>query len=67
MVREVVGNRGLMQTFLPFADFEMSARSLDTKCLGKQPVECIQVVRGLVVSSTPAPPPSPLTGGSRCH
>ena len=48
MVREVVGNRGLMQTFLPFADFEMSARSLDTKRLGKQRVECIQVVRGLV-------------------
>jgi len=48
MVREVVRNRGLMQTFLPFADFEMSARSLDTKRLGKQRVECIQVVRGLV-------------------
>ncbi|CAN5308614.1 MSMEG_6728 family protein [soil metagenome] len=37
-----------MQTFLPFADFEQSARSLDTKRLGKQRVECIQVVRGLV-------------------
>ena len=36
-----------MQTFLPFADFERSARSLDTKRLGKQRVECIQVVRGL--------------------
>ena len=37
-----------MQTFLPFADFERSARSLDLKRLGKQRVECIQVVRGLI-------------------
>jgi hypothetical protein len=36
-----------VQTFLPYADFERSARSLDTKRLGKQRVECIQVVRGL--------------------
>lgn len=36
-----------MQTFLPYADFERSARSLDLKRLGKQRVECIQVVRGL--------------------
>jgi hypothetical protein len=39
-----------MQTFLPYADFERSARSLDRKRLGKQRVECIQVVRGLTVS-----------------
>ena len=38
-----------MQTFLPYADFEQSARSLDPKRLGKQRVECIQVLRGLVV------------------
>ena len=38
-----------MQTFLPHADFEQSARALDTKRLGKQRVECIQVVRGLTV------------------
>ncbi|MGN6250802.1 MAG: MSMEG_6728 family protein [Marmoricola sp.] len=38
-----------MQTFLPYADFERSARSLDRKRLGKQRVETIQVVRGLVV------------------
>lgn len=38
-----------MQTFLPYADFERSARALDLKRLGKQRVECIQVVRGLVV------------------
>ena len=36
-----------MQTFLPFPDFERSARALDLKRLGKQRVECIQVVRGL--------------------
>ena len=36
-----------MQTFLPFASFEQSARALDLKRLGKQRVECIQVVRGL--------------------
>ncbi|MFL6108162.1 MAG: pyrimidine dimer DNA glycosylase/endonuclease V [Marmoricola sp.] len=36
-----------MQTFLPYADFEKSARALDTKRLGKQRVETIQVVRAL--------------------
>jgi Pyrimidine dimer DNA glycosylase len=35
-----------MQTFLPYADFERSARVLDLKRLGKQRVECIQVLRG---------------------
>ena len=39
-----------MQTFLPYADFERSARVLDTRRLGKQRVECIQVVRGLTRS-----------------
>jgi hypothetical protein len=38
-----------VQTFLPYADFERSARVLDAKRLGKQRVECIQVVRGLTV------------------
>lgn len=38
-----------MQTFLPWPDFEASARALDPKRLGKQRVECIQVVRGLTV------------------
>ena len=38
-----------MQTFLPYADFELSARALDTKRLGKQRVECIQVVRALTI------------------
>ena len=36
-----------MQTFLPYPDFERSARSLDPKRLGKQRVETIQVVRAL--------------------
>lgn len=36
-----------VQTFLPYADFEQSARALDTKRLGKQRVEVIQVVRAL--------------------
>lgn len=38
-----------MQTFLPYADFEASARALDQKRLGKQRVEVIQVVRALTV------------------
>jgi MoxR-like ATPase len=38
-----------MQTFLPYPDFERSARSLDVRRLGKQRVETIQVVRGLTV------------------
>jgi pyrimidine dimer DNA glycosylase len=36
-----------VQTFLPYPDFERSARVLDTKRLGKQRVETIQVVRAL--------------------
>jgi hypothetical protein len=36
-----------MQTFLPYPDFEQSARALDTKRLGKQRVEVIQIVRAL--------------------
>lgn len=38
-----------MQTFLPYADFAQAASVLDDKRLGKQRVECIQVVRGLTV------------------
>ena len=38
-----------MQTFLPYADFERSARALDPKRLGKQRVETIQIVRALTV------------------
>ena len=38
-----------VQTFLPYADFEASARALDARRLGKQRVEAIQVLRGLTV------------------
>ena len=38
-----------VQTFLPYPDFETSARALDQKRLGKQRVETIQVVRALTV------------------
>ena len=36
-----------MQTFLPFPDFEASARALDDRRLGKQRVEAMQVLRAL--------------------
>jgi hypothetical protein len=38
-----------VQTFLPYSDFEASARALDLKRLGKQRVETIQVARALTV------------------
>jgi hypothetical protein len=38
-----------VQTFLPYPDFEESLRALDVRRLGKQRVECIQVLRGLTV------------------
>ncbi|GAA1429977.1 hypothetical protein GCM10009616_13360 [Microlunatus lacustris] len=38
-----------MQTFVPYVDFEASARALDAKRLGKQRVEVIQIVRALTV------------------
>jgi hypothetical protein len=38
-----------VQTFLPYRDFEASARALDPKRLGKQRVEVIQIVRALTV------------------
>ncbi|MBV9872025.1 MAG: MSMEG_6728 family protein [Frankiaceae bacterium] len=36
-----------MQTFLPYADFVASARSLDDRRLGKQRVETLQVMRAI--------------------
>ena len=36
-----------MQTFLPFADFSLSAQSLDYRRLGKQRVECKQILLAL--------------------
>lgn len=47
---QVAGQRALVQTFLPYPDFERSARVLDTKRLGKQRVEAIQVVRAVTWS-----------------
>jgi hypothetical protein len=38
-----------VQTFVPYADFASTARVLDTKRLGKQRVEVIQIVRALTV------------------
>jgi len=40
-----------LQTFLPYSDFERSARVLDPRRLGKQRVEVIQVVRALTLPS----------------
>ncbi|WP_329411957.1 MSMEG_6728 family protein [Streptomyces sp. NBC_00704] len=37
-----------MQTFLPYPDFRASALVLDRRRLGKQRVEALQVLRGLV-------------------
>ena len=36
-----------MQTFLPYPSFTRSARTLDTKRLGKQRVEALQIYRAL--------------------
>lgn len=36
-----------MQTFLPYADFDQSARVLDNKRLGKQRVEAYQILKAL--------------------
>jgi hypothetical protein len=36
-----------MQTFLPYPDFSQSARVLDSKRLGKQRVECLQILETL--------------------
>jgi hypothetical protein len=38
-----------MQTFLPYPDFRASAEVLDTKRLGKQRVETLQVMRALTI------------------
>jgi hypothetical protein len=38
-----------VQTFLPYPDFAASAAVLDTKRLGKQRVETVQVLRGLTL------------------
>ncbi|MFJ3202859.1 MSMEG_6728 family protein [Streptomyces sp. NPDC086989] len=38
-----------MQTFLPYPSFDASAAALDQRRLGKQRVEAVQVLRGLIV------------------
>jgi len=41
-----------MQTFLPYPDFAQSARVLDNKRLGKQRVECLQILKTLAKGPT---------------
>lgn len=41
-----------MQTFLPYADFAESAQCLDNKRLGKQRVECLQILNALARGPT---------------
>ena len=36
-----------MQTFLPYPDFTKNAQCLDNKRLGKQRVECLQILKAL--------------------
>ena len=41
-----------MQTFLPYPDFQKSASVLDSKRLGKQSVECLQILDTLLQGPT---------------
>ena len=38
-----------MQTFLPYADFQRTAKCLDDKRLGKQRVECMQILKAIYI------------------
>jgi hypothetical protein len=38
-----------VQTFLPYSDFTDSAKCLDDKRLGKQRVECLQILKALFI------------------
>lgn len=38
-----------MQTFLPYPSYAQSAQSLDNKRLGKQRVECLQILKALTL------------------
>lgn len=40
-----------MQTFLPYGDYEQSAQVLDNRRLGKQRVECLQILKALTVET----------------
>ena len=44
---EAGGGKALMQTFLPYADYEQTARVLDYRRLGKQRVETFQLLNAL--------------------
>lgn len=44
-----------MQTFLPHPDFEQSARLLDYRRLGKQRIECKQILKALARSRSGKP------------
>jgi hypothetical protein len=48
-----------MQTFLPFENYHASARYLDDKRLGKQRVECVQILNTLFLDN--------FAGGWRNH
>jgi len=52
-----------VQTFPPFADFEETARSLDTRRLGKQRVETLQILRALTRPGPRRPGGLPGAGG----
>lgn len=41
-----------MQTFLPYESFTQSAKCLDNKRLGKQRVECLQILNALEIGPT---------------
>jgi len=41
-----------MQTFLPYSDFLSSAKCLDNKRLGKQRVECLQILNTLLTEGS---------------
>ena len=41
-----------MQTFLPFSDFEKSAKALDYRRLGKQRIEAYQIWKVLTGQTT---------------
>jgi len=47
-----------MQTFLPYPDFRRSARVLDNRRLGKQRVECLQLLQALTGFKTVETPTS---------
>lgn len=40
-----------MQTFLPYADFQKTAECLDYRRLGKQRVECLQILNAIFIPS----------------